>query len=114
MVLEAVVVLEIVVGVVFSDPRFQNKPFVLRGVTGGEAMEPFCNPMADQPIQVNPGIIRFRAFLKVKMSMEGDLVAGITWFLRIDDYRCLFVKPNDSWSFRRIRDLLRFRVQEGT
>jgi hypothetical protein len=29
MVLEAVVVLEVVVGVVLSDPRFQSKPFVL-------------------------------------------------------------------------------------
>jgi hypothetical protein len=114
MVFETVVVLEVVVGVVFSDPRFQNEPFVLRGVTGGEAMEPFGNLMVNQPIQVNPGIIRFRTLLKVKVGMEGDLVAGIIWFLRIDEDRCLFVKPNDSWSFRRIRDLLRFRVQEGT
>ena len=114
MVLETVVVLEVVVGVVFSDPRFQNEPFVLRGVTGGETMKPFGNFLANQPIQVNPGIIRFRAFLKVKMGMEDDLVAGITWFLRIDEDRCFFVKPNDSWSFRRIWNLLGFRAQEST
>ena len=59
-------------------------------------MKPFGNFLANQPIQVNPGIIRFRAFLKVKMGMEDDLVAGITWFLRIDEDRCFFVKPNDS------------------
>jgi len=29
MVLDAVVVLEVVVGVMLSDPMFQNKPFVL-------------------------------------------------------------------------------------
>ena len=114
MVLETVVVLEVVVGVVFSDPRFQNETFVLRRVIGGETMKPFGNFLANQPIQVNPGIIRFRAFLKVKMGMEDDLVAGITWFLRIDEDRCFFVKPNDSWSFGRIRDLLGFCVQEGT
>ena len=74
-------------------------------------MEPFANLMAYQPVQVNPGIIRFGAFLKVKVGMVGDLVSGITWFLRIDEDRCLFVKPNDSWSFRRIWDLLRFSVQ---
>ena len=114
MVLETVVVLEVVVGVVFSDPRFQNETFVLRRVIGGETMKPFGNLLANQPIQVNPGVVRFRTLLKVKVGMEGDLVAGITWFLRIDDYRCLFVKPNDSWSFRRIWNLLGFRAQEST
>ena len=112
--LETVVVLEVVVGVVFSDPRFQNETFVLRRVIGGETMKPFGNLLANQPIQVNPGVVRFRTLLKVKVGMEGDLVAGITWFLRIDDYRCLFVEPNDSWSLRRIRDLLRFRFEECT
>ena len=77
-------------------------------------MEPFGNLMVNQPIQVNPGIIRFRAFLKVKVGMVGDLVSGITWFLSIDKDRCLFVKPNDSWSLRRSRDLFWFRVQQGT
>ena len=76
-------------------------------------MESFGDLMANQPIQVNPGIIRFRAFLKVKVGMVGDLVSGITWFLRIDEDRCLFVKPNDSWAFRRFRDLIGFCVQEG-
>jgi len=114
MVLEAVVVLEVVVGVMFSDPRFQNESLVLGWVAGGEAIEPFGNLMANQPVQVNPGVIRFRTFLKVKMSMVGDLVAGITWFLSIDEDRCLFVKPNDSWSFRRTWNLLRFCVQQGT
>ena len=74
-------------------------------------MELFGNLMAYQPIQVNAGIIRFGAFLKVKVGMVGDLVSGIAWFLRIDEDRCFFVKPNDSWSFRRIWDLLRFSVQ---
>ena len=77
-------------------------------------MKPFGNFMAYQPIQFNPGGIGFRAFLKVKVGVVGNLVAGVMGFLRIDDYRCLFVKPNDSWSFRRTRDLLRFRVQKGT
>jgi hypothetical protein len=39
MVLIAVVVLEVIVGMMFSDPRFQDKPFVLSGVAGGEALE---------------------------------------------------------------------------
>jgi hypothetical protein len=47
---EAVVVLKVVVGVVFSDPRFQDEPFVIAGVTGGEAMEPFGDLMMNQPI----------------------------------------------------------------
>ena len=112
--LETIVVLEVVVGVVFSDPRFQNKTFVLRRVIGGETMKPFGNLLANQPIQVNPGVVRFRTLLKVKVGMEGDLVAGITWFLGIDDDRRLFVKPNDFWSFGRIRDFLGFCFQEGT
>jgi hypothetical protein len=61
----------------FADPRFQDESFVLRGVTGGEAMKPFGNLLMNQPIQVNPGIIRFRTFLKVKVGVVGDLVAGI-------------------------------------
>ena len=77
MVLESVVVLEVIVGVMFADPGFQDEPFVLRGVTGGEAMKSFGNFLVNQPIQVNPGIIRFRTFLKVKVGVVGDLVAGI-------------------------------------
>ena len=73
-----------------------------------------ANFLVNQPIQVNPGIIRFRTFLKVKVGVVGDLVAGITWFLRIDEVRCFFVKPNDSWTLRRIRNLLGFCVQQGT
>jgi len=76
-------------------------------------MKPFRNLMVNQSLQVNPGIIRFRAFLKVKVGMVGDPVSGITWFVRIDEERCLFVKPNDSWSLRRSRDLFGFRVQQG-
>ena len=47
MVLESVVVLEVVVGVVFFDPGFQDETFVLSGVAGGEAMKPFGDLMAD-------------------------------------------------------------------
>lgn len=77
-------------------------------------MKPFANLMADQPIQVNRGIIGSRTFLKVKVSMKCDLVAWILGFLRIDTNWCLLVKPNDSWSFRRIWNLAWFRFQEGT
>jgi len=35
MVLEAVIVLEVVMGMMFSHPWFKNEPFVLFGVVGG-------------------------------------------------------------------------------
>ena len=40
-------------------------------------MKPFGNFLVNQPIQVNPGIIMFRTFLKMKVGVVGDLVAGI-------------------------------------
>ena len=77
-------------------------------------MKPFANLITDQPIQTDPGIIGSRTFLKMKVGMECDLVAWILGILWIDTHWCLLVKPDDSWSFRRIRNLGWFRVQEGT
>lgn len=77
-------------------------------------MKSLGNLIANQPIQVNPGVIRFRAFLKMKVGMECDLVAWIFGILWIDTHWCLFVKPDDSWSSRRIWNLGWFRIQEGT
>ena len=77
-------------------------------------MKTLTNLVAYQPIQMNPGVIRFRAFLKMKVGMECDLVAWIFGILWIDTHWCLFVKPDDSWSSRRIRNLGWFRIQEGT
>ena len=77
-------------------------------------MKPFANLITDQPIQMDPGVIRFRAFLKMKVGMECDLVAWIFGILWIDTHWCLFVKPDDSWSFRRIWNLGWFRIQEST
>ena len=77
-------------------------------------MKPFANLITDQPIQTDPGVIRFRAFLKMKVGMECDLEAWIFGILWIDTHWCLFVKPDDSWSSRRIWNLGWFRIQEGT
>ncbi len=77
-------------------------------------MKPFANLITDQPIQTDPGIIGSRTFLKMKVGMECDLVAWILGILWIDTHWCLFVKPDDSWSFRRIWNLGWFRIQEGT
>ena len=77
-------------------------------------MKSFGNLIANQPTQVNPGVIRFRTFLKMKVGMECDLVAWIFGILWIDTHWCLFVKPDDSWSSRRIWNLGWFRIQEGT
>ena len=77
-------------------------------------MKPFRNLIANQPIQANPGVIRFRTFLKMKVGMECDLVAWILGILRIDTHWCLFVKPDDSWAFRWIWNLGWFRIQKGT
>ena len=40
-------------------------------------MKPFGNLITDQPMQTDPGVIRFRAFLKMKVGMECDLGAWI-------------------------------------
>jgi hypothetical protein len=50
----------------------------------------------------------------MKVGMECDLIAWILGILRIDANWCLFVKPDDSWSFRRIWNLGWFCIQEGT
>ena len=50
----------------------------------------------------------------MKVGMECDLVAWISGIMRIDARWCLFVKPDDSWSSRRIWNLGWFRIQEGT
>lgn len=110
----AVVVLEVIVGMMFSDPRFQDKPFVLSGVAGGQALESVGNLMADQPIKLNPRVIRFRAFLQMEMGVVCGLIAGIIGFLRVDEDWCLLVKEDDSWTLRWIWDLLGFCIQEGT
>lgn len=47
MVLVAVVVLQVVVGVMFPNLRFQNESFIVAGVTGGEAVEPFGDLVTD-------------------------------------------------------------------
>ena len=114
MVPEAVVVLKVVVGVVFSDPRFQDEPFVIAGVAGGEAMESFGDLMVDQPIQLNPGGIGFRTFLKMKVGMVCGFIAGIVGVLRIQENWCLLVEPDDSWSFWWIWEFLGFGLEEGT
>jgi len=111
---EAVVVLEVVVGVMFADPGFENKSLVVFGVAGGEAVKPFRNLMVNQPIQLNPGIVGKRTFLKMKVGMKCDLVAWILGFLRVDTNWRLLVKQDNSWSFRRIWDLGWFCFQEGT
>ena len=111
---EAVVVLKVVVGVVFSDPRFQDEPFVIAGVAGGEAMESFGDLMVDQPIQLNPGGIGFRTFLKMKVGMVCGFIAGIVGVLRIQENWCLLVEPDDSWSFWWIWEFLGFGLEEGT
>ena len=77
-------------------------------------MKPFANLITDQPVQADPGIIGSRTFLKMKVGMECDLIAWILGILRIDANWCLFVKPDDSWSFRRIWNLGWFCIQEGT
>jgi len=77
-------------------------------------MKPFANLITDQPVQADPGIIGSRTFIKMKVGMECDLVAWILGILRIDTHWCLFVKPDDSRSSRRIWNLGWFRVQEGT
>ena len=111
---EAVVVLKVVVGVVFSDPRFQDEPFVIAGVAGGEAMESFGDLMVDQPIQLNPGGIGFRTFLKMKVGMVCGFIAGIVGVLRIQENWCFLVEPDDSWSFWWIWEFLGFGLEEGT
>jgi len=77
-------------------------------------MKPFGNLITNQPIQANPRVIRFRAFLKMKVGMECDLEAWISGILWIDTHWCLFVKPDDSWAIRKIWNLGWFRIQEGT
>ena len=111
MVPEAVVVLKVVVGVVFSDPRFQDEPFVIAGVAGGEAMESFGDLMVDQPIQLNPGGIGFRTFLKMKVGMVCGFIAGIVGVLRIQENWCFLVEPDDSWSFWWIWEFLGFGLE---
>jgi hypothetical protein len=77
-------------------------------------MKPFSNLITDQPIQADPGIIGSWTFLKMKVGMERDFIAWILGILRIDTHWCLFVKPDDSWSFRRIWNHGWLRMQEGT
>ena len=75
MVPEAVVVLKVVVGVVFLNPRFQDELSVVAGVTGGKTMKPFGGLMVNQPIQLNPRGIGFRTFLKMEVGVVSDFIA---------------------------------------
>ena len=105
---EAVVVLEVVVGMMLGNPRFQDDALVLLGVAGGKTMEPFGDLIVYQPVQTNQGVIGFRTLLKMEVGMISDLIAWILGILRIDENQCFFMKPDDSGSFWWIRNPLGF------
>lgn len=77
-------------------------------------MEPFGNLISYQPIQSDPGVIGIRTFLKMEVGMINGLVTWIIGFLRIDDYRCFLVKPDDPWSLWWFWKVPRSCIQQGT